>query len=110
MNRTTHRSTTGKKLYAVRSKDGKFKDVQTHKRASTVDQRKRSKAEGVWVRWAVYVKSGPNAGFVSAAPTAIKAARALRDARNERDQEFAIVWAVARIEIAAGVPDPLRRK
>ena len=37
--RTTHRSTAGKKLYAVRAKDGKFKDVQTHKRASRQDQR-----------------------------------------------------------------------
>ena len=31
--RTTHRSSTGKKLYAVRDKTGKFKDIQTYERA-----------------------------------------------------------------------------
>ncbi|HVY90949.1 MAG TPA: hypothetical protein VG942_18925 [Hyphomonadaceae bacterium] len=45
MARTTHRSTGGKKLYAVRNKTGKFKDIQTYKRASQLDQKKRSKAE-----------------------------------------------------------------
>ena len=45
MARTTHRSTGGKKLYAVRDKSGKFKDIQTYKRASQLDQKKRSKAE-----------------------------------------------------------------
>lgn len=35
--RTTHRSSTGKKLYAVRDKTGKFKDIQTYKRAHTLD-------------------------------------------------------------------------
>jgi hypothetical protein len=43
--RTTHRSKTGKKLYAVRSKKGKFKDIQTFKRAHSADLRTRSKAE-----------------------------------------------------------------
>lgn len=36
--RTTHRSTAGKKLYAVRGKDGRFKDVQRYKRAHGRDQ------------------------------------------------------------------------
>ena len=45
MARTTHRSTGGKKLYAVRDKSGKFKDIQTYKRSSQLDQKKRSKAE-----------------------------------------------------------------
>ena len=45
MARTTHRSTGGKKLYAVRDKSGKFEDIQTYKRASQLDQKKRSKAE-----------------------------------------------------------------
>jgi hypothetical protein len=31
--RTTHRSTTGTKLYAVRDAKGRFKDIQTYKRA-----------------------------------------------------------------------------
>lgn len=33
--RTTHRSTAGKKLYAVRDKAGKFEDIQTYERART---------------------------------------------------------------------------
>lgn len=45
MARTTHRSTTGTKLYAVRDKAGKFKDIQTYKRAHAADLRKTSKAE-----------------------------------------------------------------
>jgi hypothetical protein len=43
--RTTHRSSTGKKLYAVRGKTGKFKDIQTYQRAHSADLRKKSKTE-----------------------------------------------------------------
>jgi hypothetical protein len=43
--RTTHRSSKGTKLYAVRDKKGRFKDIQTFKRAHTADMRKKSKAE-----------------------------------------------------------------
>jgi hypothetical protein len=43
--RTTHRSSKGTKLYAVRDKEGKFKDIQTYKRAHAADIRKSSKAE-----------------------------------------------------------------
>ena len=43
--RTTHRSTTGKKLYAVRNADGTFKDIQTYERAHRADLAKKSKAE-----------------------------------------------------------------
>ena len=43
--RTTHRSSTGKKLYAVRDKTGKFKDIQTYKRAHGADLKRKSKAE-----------------------------------------------------------------
>lgn len=43
--RTTHRSSKGTKLYAVRTKDGKFKDIQSYKRAHSADLRKTSKAE-----------------------------------------------------------------
>ena len=35
--RTTHRSTAGKKLYAVRDEKGQFKDVQTYERAHGAD-------------------------------------------------------------------------
>jgi len=43
--RTTHRSAAGKKLYAVRDKSGKFKDIQTYERAHRADLRTKSKAE-----------------------------------------------------------------
>jgi len=43
--RTTHRSKSGKKLYAVRDAKGRFVDIQTYKRAHTADMRKKSKAE-----------------------------------------------------------------
>lgn len=44
--RTTLRSRTGKKLYAVRDKKGKFKDIQSYKRAHGSDVRRHSKREG----------------------------------------------------------------
>lgn len=43
--RTTHRSTTGKKLYAVRDASGKFKDIQTYARAHAADIRRSNVAE-----------------------------------------------------------------
>jgi hypothetical protein len=43
--RTTHRSVSGTKLYAVRDAKGRFKDIQTYKRAHSADLRKTSKAE-----------------------------------------------------------------
>ena len=43
--RTTMRSQTGTKLYAVRDKSGKFKDIQTYKHAHSADMRHKSKAE-----------------------------------------------------------------
>jgi hypothetical protein len=43
--RTTMRSRTATKLYAVRDESGKFKDIQTYKRAHTADMRHKSKAE-----------------------------------------------------------------
>ena len=43
--RTTHRSSKGKKLYAVRDKGGKFKDIQTYERAHAADIRRTSKSE-----------------------------------------------------------------
>jgi hypothetical protein len=43
--RTTHRSSKGKKLYAVRDKKGRFKDIQTYKRAHSADIRQKSKGE-----------------------------------------------------------------
>ena len=43
--RTTMRSSKGTKLYAVRDKKGKFKDIQTYQRAHTLDMKRKSKAE-----------------------------------------------------------------
>ena len=43
--RTTHRSSKGKKLYAVRDKKGRFRDIQTYQRAHSADMRRKSKKE-----------------------------------------------------------------
>jgi hypothetical protein len=43
--RTTHRSRTGTKLYAVRNKTGQFEDIQTYKRAHGQDLKRSSRAE-----------------------------------------------------------------
>lgn len=45
MARTTHRSSTGTKLYAVRDKEGKFEDIQMYKRAQGADIKRKSKTE-----------------------------------------------------------------
>ena len=43
--RTTHRSSAGKKLYAVRDSKGRFKDIQTYERAHRADIARKSKGE-----------------------------------------------------------------
>ena len=43
--RTTHRSSKGTKLYAVRTEKGTFSDIQTYKRAHGMDIKRKSKAE-----------------------------------------------------------------
>ena len=43
--RTTHRSSAGKKLYAVRAADGTFKDIQTYARAHAADIKRTAKDE-----------------------------------------------------------------
>jgi hypothetical protein len=45
MKRTTHRSASGKKLYAVRDAKGRFKDIQTFKRAHGQDVKRKGKKE-----------------------------------------------------------------
>jgi hypothetical protein len=45
MKRTTHRSSTGTKLYAVRDSKGRFVDIQTYKRAHGADLKKKSRKE-----------------------------------------------------------------
>ena len=43
--RTTLRSSKGAKLYAVRDSKGRFVDIQTYKRAHTMDMKRKSKVE-----------------------------------------------------------------
>lgn len=43
--RTTHRSASGKKLYAVRDSKGRFVDIQSYARAHAADIKRKSKAE-----------------------------------------------------------------
>lgn len=43
--RSVMRSSKGKKLYAVRDKKGKFKDIQTYKRAHGADIKRKAKKE-----------------------------------------------------------------
>jgi uncharacterized protein YjhX (UPF0386 family) len=43
--RTTHRSSKGTKLYAVRDSKGRFMDIQTYKRAHGMDIKRGGKSE-----------------------------------------------------------------
>jgi hypothetical protein len=54
--RTTHRSTAGKKLYAVRDASGRFKDIQTYERAHRADLKKATPAERKAARTATGAK------------------------------------------------------
>ena len=48
--RTVLYSSKGKKLYAVRDKSGKFKDIQQYSRAHAMDIKRKSKAEKATAR------------------------------------------------------------
>ena len=56
--RTTHRSSKGKKLYAVRDSGGRFKDIQTYERAHRADLAKTTKAEKTARKKTVAKKAG----------------------------------------------------
>jgi uncharacterized protein YjhX (UPF0386 family) len=43
--RTTHKSATGKKLYAKRDKKGQFTDIQSYKKAHGSDVKRKAKKE-----------------------------------------------------------------
>jgi hypothetical protein len=43
--RTTMRSSKGTKLYAVRDRKGRFKDIQSYKRAHGMDIKRRARKE-----------------------------------------------------------------
>ena len=66
--RTTHRSTAGKKLYAVRRKDGRFKDVQRYRKAHSRDLATKSEAERTVKAWALLWHDG-----------SLRSARAIRN-------------------------------
>jgi len=48
--RTTHRSRGGIKLYAVRDSKGRFKDIQTYKRAHALDIKRGGKTNNTGPR------------------------------------------------------------
>lgn len=45
MRRTTYRSRKGNKMYAKRDKKGRFKDIQSYKRAHGKDIKQKSRGE-----------------------------------------------------------------
>jgi hypothetical protein len=74
--RTTHRSSTGTKLYAVRAADGSFKDIQTFKRAHKADMAKKSAAEtAAAAKKAVPKKAAKKAAKKAVKPAARKVAK-----------------------------------
>jgi hypothetical protein len=58
--RTTHRSSSGKKLYAVRDKEAKFKDIQSYRghTAKTLSARARRRSSA----------TAPSGGYFSNRP------------------------------------------
>lgn len=62
--RTVMYSSKGKKLYAKRDKGGKFKDIQTYKRAQGQDIKRNSKAEEVAEAKAAEASSQPESAPV----------------------------------------------
>jgi hypothetical protein len=65
--RTVQRSSKGKKLYAVRDANGRFKDIQSYKKAHASDIKRKSKAETAKAKVKVKAKAKPKA---KAAPKA----------------------------------------
>jgi hypothetical protein len=57
MARTTHRTSKGTKLYAVRDAEGQFEDIQTFKRAHGQDVKRVSKAEKMTAKKAMKKKA-----------------------------------------------------
>lgn len=60
MKRTVLRSSAGKKLYAVRDKEGKFKDIQSYARSHAADIKRSSAAERTAKRSAAAKKGWAN--------------------------------------------------
>jgi len=75
--RTTHRSSAGKKLYAVRSADGTFEDIQTYERAHRADLAHGSKAEKT-------AKAAKKTAKKTAAKKKVAARKTVRSAAKKR--------------------------
>jgi hypothetical protein len=71
--RTVLRSSSGKKLYAVRDKTGKFKDIQSYARAHAADLRRTSKSEATAAAKKPKAKAKKKAKAKVAKPVAKKA-------------------------------------
>jgi len=91
MARTTHRSSKGKKLYAVRDKAGQFKDIQTFQRAHAADLRSKSKAEAT-----VEVKAKKKAAKKKIAKKAVTNAAAPKKAAVKKAPKKAAKKTVAK--------------
>jgi hypothetical protein len=70
--RTVLRSSKGKKLYAVRTADGQFKDIQSYAKAHAADLRSTSKAEAAAGKKKAKKKSAKKAGKKKTAKKASK--------------------------------------
>ena len=81
--RTTHRSSAGKKLYAVRDKEGKFEDIQTYKKAHGQDVKRKAKAERKPVN---KIMEGLTAALVYAKIDALW--RSTKKKRNEKVSQY----------------------
>jgi len=97
--RTTHRSSKGTKLYAVRNKKGQFKDIQTYKRAHAADLRQKSTAETV-------AAQGPIEKKVRKAAT--DAVRSVK--RSVKDAVAAVQRAAKRAVKQVSNPQPAGKK
>ncbi|MEZ5962566.1 MAG: hypothetical protein R3F56_01855 [Planctomycetota bacterium] len=73
--RTTHRSTAGKKLYAVRDAEGQFEDIQTYARAHAADLRQTSSDEAAAAAKAGKKKAKKKAKATAATKTTKKATK-----------------------------------
>ena len=59
--RTVMRSSKGTKLYALRDKNGRFKDIQSYKKAHSMDIKRKSKAETAKAKAKTVKKAKPAA-------------------------------------------------
>lgn len=80
MARTTHRSSKGTKLYAVRDKKGQFRDIQTFRRAHGQDVKRHSQAEAAADAMAAAARKPARKAVRKTAKAAVKKALAKKAA------------------------------